>query len=551
MKTTGKSALIELLRAHDVDYVFGIPGATEIHFMDALEKCPDIRYMLGLHEVVCVGMAAGYARASGKPGVLNLHTASGLAGGGALLYNAQLGKVPLVVTVGQNDSRLLQRDPQLTGDIVGLGKIHGKWSTELTRTEDLPIVIDRAFKMATQPPTGPVVVSLPQDLLQGEFDYTADPRVTHCAPSRPDSAEIERAAEALAAARHPLVMVESGVTRSGALEEVVRFAESIGAPVYQAWMADVNFPVAHPQYLGDLDPTSPQAAEIMAEVDVLVGIGCSLFAEGFTHTCCPLPRTTRVIHVDDDPWEIGKNLPTEFGLLGDVRATLRELNASLEACLTSEARERAARRAANVQAQKAAADAAWRTQTEARRDAVPISIGRLMTEISNVVDDDTVVVDECWSASRALRAALSPSRPLSYIRSRNGGSIGEGLPSALGVKLGRPDKDVLAVIGDGSASWSMQTLWTAARYQIPVTYVITNNATYGQVKLVRQAVLGVQGPLKEKHDGMDLDQPVIDFSALARSMGVEGTRISDPELLGDALRSAMGSGSPRLIEVMV
>lgn len=551
MKTTGKTALIELLRAHGVEYVFGIPGATEIHFMDALEKCPDIRYVLGLHEVVCVGMAAGYARASGKPGVLNLHTASGLAAGGALLYNAQLGKVPLVVTVGQNDTRLLQRDPQLTGDIVGLGKIHSKWSTEPAHVEDLPVVIDRAFKMATQSPTGPVVVSLPQDLLGEEFDYTADSRATRCAPTHPDAASIDRAAEALASARYPLVMVESGVTRSGALEEVVQFAELIGAPVYQAWMADVNFPVSHPQYLGDLDPTSPSAAEIMAEVDVLVGVGCSLFAEGFTHTCCPLPRTARIVHIDDDPWEIGKNLPTEFGLLGDVKATLRELNASLEARMTPEARQRAAERAAKIRAQKAAADAVWRMQVEARRDAVPISIERLMAEISDVVDDDTVVVDECWSASRALRAALSPSRPLSYMRSRNGGSIGEGLPSALGVKLGRPDKDVVAVIGDGSASWSMQTLWTAARYQIPVTYVITNNATYGQVKLVRQAVLGVEGPLKQKHPGMDLDDPVIDFSALARSMGVEGTRISDPGLLGDVLRTAVRSGTPQLIEVML
>ena len=173
MMTTGKQALVDLLRAERVEYVFGIPGATEIQFMDALEQAPDIRYILGLHEVVCAGMAEGYARATGRPGFLNLHTAPGLAAASPLLYNAQLGHVPLVVTVGQNDTRLLQRDPHLTGDIVGMGKIYAKWSTELVHADDLPVVMRRAFKMAVQPPAGPVVVSIPQNVLEQELESSA------------------------------------------------------------------------------------------------------------------------------------------------------------------------------------------------------------------------------------------------------------------------------------------------------------------------------------------------------------------------------------------
>ncbi len=173
-----------------------------------------------------------------------------------------------------------------------------------------------------------------------------------------------------------------------------------------------------------------------------------------------------------------------------------------------------------------------------------------MSEIAEVATPDTVIVDDCWSSSLALRHTLALSKPKSYFRSRKGGSIGWGLPGALGVKLGLPDKEVIAVVGDGSAAWSIQSLWTAARYKIPVTYVVTNNATYGQVKIVRKLILG-EYPLNEKHEGMELDRPVTDFSLLAKSLGVEGERVTAPDQLGPALRRAVGSGEPRLVEVMI
>jgi benzoylformate decarboxylase len=553
MRAAVKNVLMDFLRAERVEYVFGIPGATEIRFMDALEKAGDIRYVLGLHEVVCVGMAEGYARVTGRPGVLNLHTATGLAAGSPLLYNAWQGRVPLVVTCGQNDNRLLQRDPQLTGDIVGIGRPHAKWSVEPVRPEDVLPAVRRAFTLAMQPPAGPVVVAIPQNLLEEEVD---EPTATaiHTEPQRPpwaDPSAMELAVKLLASAQSPAVIVESGVTRSGALDEAVRFAELIGAPVYEAWVADVDFPATHPQYLGDLDPSGPRAAQVFAGVDVLVGIGCSLFSEGFMAAGSVLPAGVKIVHIEEDPWEIGKNLPTACGLQGNVRATLAELNTALESVLDGPARERAARRAGKIREQKAAAAKAWQAEIDGDRDAAPISIGRLMSEIRDVFDDNSVIVDECWSASAALRATLPLERPLSYLRARRGGSIGEGLPVALGVKLGRPEKNVIAVVGDGSAGWSMQTLWSAARYGIPVTYVILNNSTYRQVKLVRRAVLGDGEPFTAAHPGMDIGDPAIDFSMLARSMGVESTRIAHPDSLRDALHEAIASGRPQLLDVMV
>ncbi|MBN1628859.1 MAG: thiamine pyrophosphate-binding protein, partial [Thermoleophilia bacterium] len=535
-----------------VEYVFGIPGATEIQFMDGLEEAPYIQYILGLQEIVCAGMAEGYARATGKPGFLNLHTAPGLAAATPMLYNAELGGVPLVITVGQNDTRLLQYDPHLSGDILGIAKPHTKWCTELVHAADIPAVMQRAFKMAMQPPMGPVLVSLPQDVLTQTLDFTHTPNTVVYPRTRPDAAAVARAVGILAGAERPLILVESGVARSDAVEEVVRLAEVLGARVYQNWMADVNFPADHPQYLGDLEPASGAAEELLKETDVLIGIGCSLFATAFFDSEAPSLAHAAIVHIDDDPWEIGKNLPADCGIQGDIKTVVAELASALEAARAAgpdDARDRVRRRIARIADDKAAKTAVLQAQWDAMHDATPISVPRLMSEVAAVTTPDTVIVDDCWSSSATLREMTAPSRPRSYFRSRKGGSIGWGLPGALGVKLGMPDKDVIAVVGDGSAAWSMQSLWTAARYKIPVTYVVTNNATYGQVKLVRKVVLG-DYPLTEKHEGMELDQPVMDFSLLGRSLGVESERVIAPDEIAPALKRAVGSGAPRLVEVI-
>ncbi len=546
----GKDVLIELLRHEGVEYVFGIPGATELQFMDGLEKAPDIRYILGLHEVVCVGMAEGYARASGKVGFLNLHTGPGTAAALPMLSNARAGGVPLVITVGQNHTRLLQYDPGLSGDIVGMGKLYTKWSTEMVHAEDIPTTIQRAFKMAMQPPTGPVLVSVPQNVLEQQFDFRYRSNTIVHPRLRPDKAAIGAAVEMLRQAKKPLMLVESGVARSDAVGEAVRFAELTGSRVYQYWMSDVNFPVTHSQYLGDLDPTSSQAKGVLRDVDVLIGVGCPLFRQGFFNPESTLPPNIRFIQIDDDPWEIGKNFPVDCGIQGDIRAALSELNESLENGIPPGMREASKRRVQEIAREKFEIDKKLKLQVEKERDLVPISISRLMKEIKEVMTEDTVAVDDCWTSSGMMRQVLDLKKPKTFFRGRQGGSIGWGLPGALGVKLGLPDKRVIAVSGDGSAAWSMQSLWTAARYRIPVTFVITNNATYRQVKVVRKIVLG-DYPLTERHEGMELDNPIINFSMLAQSMGVRGEAVKDPGDVGRALKGALDSGEPRLVEVYV
>jgi benzoylformate decarboxylase len=549
-KMTGKEALADLLHFEGVEYVFGIPGATEIHFMEALKRHPDIKYILGLNEIVCAGMAEGYARASGKPGFLNLHTGPGVAAALPMLYNAHRGGVPLVITAGQQHTRLLQYDPHLSGDLVGLGKHYSKWSTELSYADDIPAVIQRAFKMAMQTPTGPVFVSIPQDVLTQTLDFEYVPNTTLHTGLRPDREAVAQAARILLKAERPAIFVQDGVAKNEALKEVVTFAELIGARVYQPWMSDVNFPVNHPQYLGDIDSASPQGREILRQVDVLVGVGCPLFSHGLYSPEFPLDRRAKVIQIDDDPWEIGKNIPAASGIQGDIRASLIELIDTLQNSMSAEDKEKARMRAAGIAAERAKMDESFMEQVAMERDNVPISVTRLMQELKSVTTHNTIIVDDCWSSSGTLRRSLGLSESKSFFRARGGGSIGWGLSGALGVKLGAPGRPVIAVSGDGSAAWNMQSFWTAGHYNIPVTFIITSNRTYRQVKLMRKLMLG-KGRLDEKQAGMELDQPSIDFCQLAQSMGVSGERCERPEDLGPILRSAMKPEQPRVIEVFI
>jgi benzoylformate decarboxylase len=543
-------ALIEVLKHEGVEYVFGIPGATEVLFMDALENSAGIKYILGLNELVSAGMAEGYARASGKPGFLNLHTGPGVAGAMAMLYNSQAGGVPLVITAGQQDTRLLQYDPHLTGDIVGMGKLYSKWSTEVQHAEDIPMIMHRAFKMALQHPRGPVLVSLPQNLLNQQIEVSVGPKSSVLSGIRPDTKALESALDIIKAANHPVIMVESGITRCNALDEVVKFAELTGSRVYQAWMSDVNFPIRHPLYMGDLDPSQPGTKETLKDADLLIGVGCSLFSPSFFNPEAILPNHIKVIHIDENPWELGKNMATDCGIQGDIKAVLTDLNHTLENGLPEESKNRIEKRKGVIGSQKADKNKALEKLIEEEKNNRPIAVSRLMKEIDNLATENTVIVDDCWSSSQMLRQVVDFSKAGQFIRARKGGSIGWGLPGAMGVSLGAPDKKTVAICGDGSTAWSMQSLWTAARYNIPVTFVITNNGVYRQVKLVRKLVLG-EYVLTEKHDGMDIDEPVINFKQLAESMGVEGTQVTEPEELGNALKEAITQKKPRLVEVFI
>jgi benzoylformate decarboxylase len=549
MKMTGGQAVMEVFRAEGVEYIFGIPGATEALFMDALEDCPDIKYILGLHEVVAVGMAEGYARTTGRVGILNLHTATGLSAALPMLSNAYQGGVPLVVTAGQQDTRLQAYEPALAGELVRLASPFSKWATEISHAEDIPAVFRRAFKVAAHPPTGPVFISLPQNILGSSLDFEYVKNAPALTQIRPDPRSIETAVDLLSLAQHPAIIVEDGVAKDEALAEVVKLAEMTGARVYQPWMSDVNFPVNNPQYLGDLDIASRRGREILDKVDVLVVIGALFFSQPFYLPEPLLPPGTKVVQIDNNPWQIGKNFPIASGIEGNIKVAVSELTAALGQKMTDKAVTEARARASAVGEEKKQSEKAFAEKAGRERDNVPIAVTRLMQEIKDNIRPGTRVVDDCWSCSAVLRRTLGFSEPKSYQRARGGGSIGWGLPGALGVKLASPDRPVVCVSGDGSAMWSIQSLWTAARYNLPVTFIICTNACYRQVRIMKNLLMG--GKARGRYLGTDLGQPRNDFAKIAEGMGLTAQRVEKPEQLSTALKQALGSDKPNLVEVSV
>ncbi|MFC1911041.1 thiamine pyrophosphate-binding protein, partial [Chloroflexota bacterium] len=325
MRITGRQAVMEILRSEEVEYVFGIAGATELYFMDALEDYPDIKYILGLQEVVCAGMAEGYARTSGKPGVLNLHTGTGLSASTPMLCNAYKGGVPLVITVGQQDTRLLAYEPDLYADMERIAGPVTKWATEIIHAEDIPTIFRRAFRVATHPPTGPVLISLPQNVMMDSLDFQYEKGAPSFTAIHPDLRAVEVAVNLLAGARNPAIIVEDGVAKGEAVAEVVKLAELIGARVYQPWMSDVNFPLNHPLYAGDLNLSTMAPRQILEKVDVLVVIGSLFFSQPFYLPESLLPSGPKVIQIDSNSWQIGKNFPVSSGIEGDIRVSVTDL----------------------------------------------------------------------------------------------------------------------------------------------------------------------------------------------------------------------------------
>ncbi|MFC1909183.1 thiamine pyrophosphate-binding protein [Chloroflexota bacterium] len=546
---TGGEALMDILQKEGVEYVFGIPGATEANFMDILEDHPEFKYFLCLHELAALGAAEGYARTSGKTGFVNLHTATGLAAALPSLANAYYGGVPLVITAGQQDTRLLAAEPALTGDLVKIASPFTKWSTEIIHADDIPMIMRRAFRVASHPPAGPVFVSLPINLINSSFDYeyvSGSPAFTKV---HPDNDSIKLAVDFLAKAKNPAIIVEDGVSKNEALTEVVEFAEKIGAKVYQPWMADVNFPVHHPLYMYDLNINSPACRDMLEQVDVLVVIGALFFAQAIHVPKCLVPPTTKVIQIDDNPWQIGKNYPVASGIEGDIKVALTDLMSALDKKITAETRDAVKVRIQVITQEKQGLVKAFEEKAQKEKENTPISGTRLMQEIRDAIKPGTRIVDDCWSYSATLRRTLPLSEHRSYMRARSGGSIGLGLPGAIGVKLASPERPVVCISGDGSAMWAIQSLWSAAHYNVPVTFIIIANTCYRQVRIMKSILLGEKNI--GRNLGTDLSIPQNDFVKLAEGMGLTAQKVTEPGELKDALEKAFNLNKPNLVEVAV
>jgi benzoylformate decarboxylase len=540
---------MDILRASGVRHLFGNPGTTELTFLDAL---PDsgIEYVVALQEATAVAAADGYAQASGQVGVVNVHVAPGVANGLSILHNAARAKTPLLVTAGQQDTRFLMDEPILSADLVQLTEQFTKWSYEVRRATEAPAALRRALKLALTPPTGPVFLSLPMDLMTEVVEDTGEAAPVLAARSRPEAAAIERAASLLASARAPVIIAGDGVARAGALPELVALAELLGARVHgEPIFRRTSFPGDHPLWRGGLFPSPAGVRKALDGADALLIVGATVFTWFLHAPGEPFPRGLPVVQIDDDAREIGRSYPVTLGVVADPLTALAELTAALGGRLDAGARQAAAARVREIGRGRGEQVARMHAAADAESDRVPISQGYLMRTLAAVVPRDVIVVDESATSLPYVLRYLPFATPGSFFGSKTG-TLGWGMGAALGVQLASPGRTVVAIIGDGSVMYAPQALWTAARYRLPVTYVVPNNASYAILKS-GMLTLGLDSAKRDVYPGMDLVDPEIDYVGLARSLGVRAERVEKPGDLGDVLRASIAHPGPALVDVLI
>ena len=546
---TGAQAMYEMMVREGVRYVFGNPGTTELPLMDIFAGRNEIEYILALHEDSALGMASGYAEATGRAAVVKLHTNPGLAHAMGNLYNAYRAGTPLLVTAGQQDTRARLDEPLLTADMVAMTSQFTKWTYEVHHAAEIPAAMARAFKIAETQPTGPVFLSLPVNVMEQSDDIEL-PAITRIGTRlRGGTSEIEAAANLLAAAASPAIIAGDGCARSGALRAMTRLAETIGARVHaEPLNALLAFPTDHPLYAGPLFPNARQSAAMLEGVDVILTVGVTNLAP-LVFTGHPmLPAGVKLIQISASERELGKAFPAEVAILGDPLSCVEELCESLAARISASPAAVTARRhtvETNIrEARRQFAEHACATATEG-----PMSAGFVARELRAVAASDAILVDEAVTSTGFLRVLFTINTPDSYFFAK-GGSLGLGLPFAAGVKLARPERQVICALGDGSALYAIQGLWSAARYKLGVVFVVFNNSSYQILKGGLMAMRG-ESARRGRFVGMDITEPEVNFLDLAGSLGVAARRIANAPELRPALEWAFAESGPTLLEISI
>lgn len=529
----GKAALFEQLAADGITHMFGNPGTVEQGFLDLVDRSP-MDYVLTLHESVAVGMADGLARATQSPAVVQLHSGVGLGNGIGMLYQAMRGHSPLVVLVGEAGVRYDAMDGQMAADLVAMAGPVTKYATRVVDPSSVLRLLRRAVKIAMTPPCGPVLLVVPADVLD---QVTSEPVIATGVPSTrtvPSAEDVGEAARLLAAGERPLVLIGDGVAASGAQRELAQVAERLGAPVWGVNSSEVNLDATHPLYAGQLGHMFGSAsARVVGEADAVLIVGTYVFPEVFPALRSPFSEGARVVHLDVDAYEIAKNFPVSVGMVADPKLGLAALGAELERLLPGGRRWEPTARSSGV-------------PEAAAGDSV---LERFARRLAARAPEDLVVFDEALTASGPLLRHLPPRLPGHYFQTR-GGSLGVGIPGALGVKLARPGLPVVGFTGDGGSMYTIQALWTAARYGIGAGLVVCNNGRYQLLDDNIEQYWRERGIASHRHpDAFDLSRPDIDFVGLARALGVEALRVDKPADVEEAVEALLGQDGPVLVDL--
>ncbi len=547
---TGREAFFEVARTEGVKYLFANPGTTELPIFDELAEDTGVELILALQEATAVAAADGYAQATRRPALVNLHIAPGVANGLGNIFNASWSGSPVVITAGQQDINQIVQEPMLAADLVRMVDQFCKWSYEVQRPEDVGVALRRAFKVAASPPTGPVFVSIPWNYLDdgGDAEIPPPSRIAHASPA--DPAAVEEAAGMLLAAEDPVIIAGDEIARAGALDAVVALAEAVGARVVgEPLNGRVVFPMDHPQWQGMLAPVNAMIRAGLDQSDVILSVGALMFAPFLPSPEGAVPPGKTLIQVHPDPYEIAKTYAVDLGLRGDIGATLRALTDAVAAGASPEQREAMRTRATRLAEQRAAAVAGLEASLAEQIGQRPLPAVAACAAVVEAFDGPVSVVDESVTATFALRSVLRQRDPDSYFFFRGGG-LGWAIPAAAGVQLAQPDRKVVAVVGDGATLYVPQALWTLAHHDIPATIVVINNGGY---YVLKSQMLGMAGKAAKAgvYPGMDIAGPPVDFPTLAQAFGVPAERAETAGDVTGAVRKAMASGGPSLVEVPI
>lgn len=540
MARLGKTAIIEQFLADGLTYMFGNPGTVEQGFLDELEKFDDFHYILALQETVAAGIADGYARATGGPALLQLHSGVGLGNAIGMLYQSKRGHTPLLVVAGESGVRYEAMDAQMAADLVAMARPVTKYATRVTHPGSVLRVLRRALKIAMTPPHGPVFVALPMDVLDAPNDEPVLPTHFPHTTTVPVPRLVERAAQLLAGARRPIVLVGDGVSASGAQPELARVVEQLGADVWGVEFSEVDFDAGNPLYRGQLGHMFGEVSTAaVRDADAVLVVGTYLFPEVFPALETPFHPDTPIVHIDLDGYEIAKNHPVTLGLVADPKATLAALSDELARVLTG-------------QEQAAAADRVRRRAAE--RSAAVVDNGSMMAAFAKALaeraPDDMMVFDEGLTASPVIAEHLKARRPRRWFSTR-GGSLGVGIPGAIGIKLAYPDKTVVGFTGDGGSMYTIQALASAVRHGIAAKFVVCNNHSYALLNdNIAQYWRERDITRHEFPRSFDLSCPEIGFVDLARGLGVAAVRVEKPAEVEPAVERMLAHDGPFLVDLV-
>lgn len=534
--------MFDVLKDEGVDKIFGNPGSTEMPLMDALVGNTDFSYVLGLQEATAVGMADGYAQATGRPSFVNLHTAGGIGNGMGAIVSARATGTPIVVTAGQQDTRHLVAEPWLSGDLVALASPAVKWAAEVHRADDLGPLLRRAFAIANTHPKGPVFLSIPMDIL-------SDPCASETPPRYPRVAEGSAPVDALSASvtRSPgsktALLVSDTVYRRNAIKEAIEVADAWPFRVFGTPLSAYNnFPTEHRAWRGTLPADFAEIQQILEPYETILYVGDhALLAYPYTDAR-PIPPHSAVVQLCQDRHYAGFNLHGGQVFAGDIRATLSALALKLRRTERTAQIEQLDRERSELRAEGAAA-------LDAKRGQSPIHCIEAASQVLELLPKGTRLVNEASSTFDAVRtyARFAADDEYYFVK---GGGLGWGMPAAVGVALHDPERPVACFIGDGASMYSPQALWSAASTGANVKFIVFNNQKYDILMRVAKS-LGYPQALASQFVGMTIDKPAVNFRALAETFSLPYSSVDTIPALTAAVPRLFEHSGPDLLEVSI